>query len=259
MWLGMLGPLCVRDDNAEIQISAPKQRVVLAALLRRPNQVVSFDELAEVLWDSAPPPTARVTLRNHVKSLRQALGPSVSARIITRDPGYLIDVREQELDVLHFASLYAAGARAARARRWDEANTVLGAARVLWRGLPLADVPSEVLRREEVPRLEQLRLQAQECHIDAALHLGRHAELIPELRALVARHRVRERLHGQLMLALYQGGQQAEALAAYRDARQVLVDELGVEPGPELRRLHQRMLAADPELLVSAPEEPAAG
>jgi DNA-binding SARP family transcriptional activator len=257
MWLGVLGRLSVRDDDAEIRISAPKQRVVLAALLRRANQVVSLDELAEVLWDSTPPPTARVTLRNHVKCLRQVVGPAVSARIVTLPPGYLIEVREPELDLLRFTSLCAAGSQAVRARRWDQADASLSAALALWRGSPLADVPSEVLRRDEIPRLEQLRLQAQEFLMDAALRLGRHAEVIPELRVLVAQHRMRERFHGQLMLALYQSGQQAEALAVYRGARQMMVGELGVEPGPELRRLHQRMLAGDPDVMVRAAEAPA--
>jgi DNA-binding SARP family transcriptional activator/tetratricopeptide (TPR) repeat protein len=248
MWLGLLGPLSVRHDDADVLVPAAKQRIVLAALLRRANRVVSFDELAEALWDSVPPSTARVTLHNYVKRLRQVLGPVVAARIITRDPGYLISIREQELDLLHFTSLCAAGSAAVHAGLWDQADLVLGQALRLWRGAPLADVPSEVLRREEVPRLEQMRLQAQEWHIEAALHLGRHDQLVPTLRALIAQHQLRERFHGQLMLALYQGGRQGDALAAYRDARQMLVDELGVEPGPELRRLHQRILAADPEL-----------
>jgi len=257
MWLGVLGRLSIRDKDAEIRISAPKQRVVLAALLRRANQVVSLDELAEVLWDSTPPPTARVTLRNHVKSLRQVLGPAVSARIVTLPPGYLIDLREPELDLLRFASLCAAGAEAVRAQRWDHADASLTEALALWRGSPLADVPSEVLRRDEIPRLEQLRLQALEYRIDAALRLGRHAHVIPELRVLVAQHRMRERFHGQLMLALYQSGQQAEALAVYRVARQMLVGELGVEPGPALRQLHQAILAGAAELSASLPEPPA--
>jgi DNA-binding SARP family transcriptional activator len=257
MWLGVLGRLSIRDEDAEIAISAPKQRVMLAALLRRANQVVSLDELAEVLWDSTPPPTARVTLRNHVKSLRQVLGPAVAARIVTLPPGYLIDLREPELDLLRFTSLCAAGSEAVRSHRWDQADASLSAALALWRGSPLADVPSEVLRRDEIPRLEQLRLQAQEYRIDAALRLGRHAEVIPELRVLVAQHRMRERFHGQLMLALYRSGQQAEALAVYRGARQTLVGELGVEPGPALRQLHQAMLAGDADLSGSAPEAPA--
>jgi DNA-binding SARP family transcriptional activator/tetratricopeptide (TPR) repeat protein len=248
MWLGVLGSLSVWHDDAEVFVPAPKQRVVLAALLRRANQVVSFDELAEAVWDGAAPLGARVTLRNYVKRLRQVLGPVVSARIITRDPGYLINMSETELDLLQFTSLCAAGGDAVHAGRWDRADIVLGEALGLWRGSPLADVPSEVLRREEVPRLEQLRLQAQEWHIEAALHLGRHDQLVPKLRALIAQHQLRERFHWQLMVALYQAGRQADALAAYRDARRMLVDELGVEPGPALRQLHQRILAADPRL-----------
>jgi len=254
MWLGVLGSLTVRDDGAEVHLSAPKQRIVLAAMLRRANQVVPFDELAGFLWDSAPPSTPRVTLRSHVTGLRRVVGPAVSARIIARSPGYLIDAREAELDLLHFTSLCASGAEAAQAARWEEADGALGQAMALWRGTPLEDIPSEVLRREEVPRLEQLWLDARERRIDAALHLGRHDELVAELRDLVAQHRARERFHGQLMLALYRSGHEAETFAAFRDARQVLADELGAEPGPELRHLYQRMLSADPGLAARSPK-----
>jgi DNA-binding SARP family transcriptional activator/Tfp pilus assembly protein PilF len=251
MWLGVLGPLDVRHEDAVIAVPAAKQRIVLGTLLVHANQVVSFEQLAEAVWDGVPPDGARVTLRNYVKRLRQILGPAVGERIHTRDPGYQFDIGDSELDLLRFARLFESGGAAVRGGSWDRAEAVLGEALDLWRGAPLADIPSDALRRYEVPRLEQLRLQALEWRHEAQLHLGRHEELVPQLRALVAQQPLRERFHAQLMLGYYRCGRQADALAAYQDARRVLIDELGVEPGPELRGLQQRILATDP--LLSMP------
>ena len=248
MWLAVLGPLHIWAEDAEIAIPAAKQRAVLAALLVRANQVVSFGELAENVWDGAPPQTARVTLRNYVKCLRQLLGPADGTRIITRDPGYLLRVREDEADLLRFGSLSRQGAEAMQVADWPQAAGILAEALALWRGEPLADIPSDMLRRDAGPRLEQLRLQTLEWRVDADLNLGRHANLVLELQALAAEQPLRERFHAQLMLALYRCGRPAEALAAYDRARKLLVGQLGVEPGPELRDLHMRILRADEDL-----------
>lgn len=250
MWFGVLGPLSVRHGGAMLQVPAPRQRTLLAALLVKPGQPVSFDQLADTVWDGRPPSGARATLRNYVKRLRQGLGPQAGARIRTCDPGYLIDVDAAESDLLTFARLCADGSRAVRACAWRTASDRLSAAEALWRGPALADVRSEQLKERVIPRLEQLRLQAAEGRIEAGLHLGGEEALVPELQALVAAHPWRERFHAQLMLALYRCGRQAEALAAFRDARRALVSEFGVEPGGELQRLHQRMLAADPDLMT---------
>jgi DNA-binding SARP family transcriptional activator len=248
MWIGVLGPLHVQHEDAVIAVPAAKQRIMLGALLARANQVVSFDQLAEAVWDCPSPDAARVTLRSYMKRLRQVLGPEVSARIGTRYPGYRIDVDDSELDLLRFGKLCESAAAALRARSWQRAETDLSQALDLWRGPPLADIPSDTLRRDELPRLEQLRLQAMEWRHEAQLHLGRHEELIPELQALVIQHPLRERCRAQLMLAYYRGGRQADALAAYQDARQTLIDQLGIEPGPELSALQHSILAADPGL-----------
>ena len=221
---------------------------MLGALLAQANRVVSFEQLAEAVWDSSAPAAARVTLRSYVKRLRQVLGPEAGARVRTRDPGYWIDVGDGELDLLQFGKLCQSGGAAIRARSWEQAETDLAAALELWRGSPLADIPSDALRRDVVPGLEQLRLQALEWRTEAQLHLGRHDELVPQLRALVAQQPLRERFHAQLMLAYYRCGRQADALAAYQDVRRVLVGQLGVEPGPELSSLQQRILTADPQL-----------
>jgi DNA-binding SARP family transcriptional activator/tetratricopeptide (TPR) repeat protein len=258
MWLGLLGPLLVREGTGELSAGSGKQRVVLAALGLQPGRAVSVGELSTLLWDTTPPPAAAVTVRNHVKRLRQALGPTAGTRVITRAPGYLLDVDPGEVDALAFGRLCEDGREAARDGDWRRAADLFGEALALWRGAPLADVPSDVLQRQRVPQLEQLRLQAVEQRVDAQLHLGRHADLIPELYALVAEHPLREAFHGQLMIALYGSGRQGEAQGVYQRARRMLVEELGVEPGPVLSGLHQRVLAGDPSLLP-VPEAQAAG
>jgi hypothetical protein len=176
------------------------------------------------------------------------LDKEAAARIVTRAPGYAIEISADELDASQFETLTRETGEAVRAGRWPQAGRTAAHALELWRGEALADVPSQSLRDRWVPHLDQLRVQALEWRIEADLHDGRHEQLVPELRNLTDRHRLREHFHGQLMLALYRCGRQAEALAAFLSARDILVAELGVEPGPGLRDLHQRMLAADPAL-----------
>jgi DNA-binding SARP family transcriptional activator len=250
---GLLGPLLVRVGRKPVRVSAGKQRVLLATLLVRANQVVAVDDLSETVWDGSPPESARVTLQNYVKRLRQALGPAGHQRIATRPAGYLIEAASEELDLTRFGQLQAAGRAAARAGAWDNASAQLSEALLLWRGPPLADVPSLVLTRAEVPRLAEMRLDALEARIDADLHLGRHREVIAELQSLVAAEPLRERLHELLMLALYRSGQRAAALDAYRRAWRQLVDRVGIEPGPGLRELNQRILRSDPALQPAPP------
>jgi DNA-binding SARP family transcriptional activator len=252
-WLSVLGPFSVRWNGSIVPVRAARHRAVLAVLGARAGQVASFDELAEVVWDSAPPAAARATLRGYVKRLRQALGPELAGRVVTREPGYLLEAAVPEVDLLLFDRLCAHGAAAVQAGEWSSALQLLGQALALWRGEPLADIGCQSLRRDLVPRLVSQRLQAVEGRIDAALALGQHPQLIAELAGLADAHPLRERFCAQLMLALYRCGRQAEALAAYQRTRGVLVDELGVEPGPELRDLQRRILAADPSLCAPAP------
>ena len=251
---GLLGPLLVSRAGVTVTIPAGKQRALLAALLLNANRVVSLQELAGVLWADDPPASARVTIHNYVKRLRQALDADAGERIATVPGGYLIRVDVAELDVSRFEAAQEAASDAARQGDWATAADQLRAALSLWRGEPLADVVSEMLALQAVPRLEEMRLQAVEAWVDAELRLGRHAEVIAELRQLAGAHPLRERLHALLMLALYRNGQQGEALAAYQRARRVLIDELGAEPGPELRRLEQQVLDADPALEPPAAE-----
>jgi DNA-binding SARP family transcriptional activator len=248
----LLGPVAVHCGGVAMPVPRGRQRAVLAVLLLNAGRVMSVAEIAETLWGPAPPPSAPATVRNYMKRLRRALGDAGQARIVTRSPGYMIRVDPGELDVARFEVLLGAARNAARGGSWEAAADQARAALALWRGEPLADVESEALALREVPRLTELWLQAAELRIDAELRLGRHGEVIAELERLAAAHPLREHLHALMMLALYREGRQAEALAAYRRVRRVLVDELGAEPGAELRDLHRQILAAGPVLV--APE-----
>jgi DNA-binding SARP family transcriptional activator/tetratricopeptide (TPR) repeat protein len=246
MRFALLGPLELTSSAGEqLQLAGPRQRILLATLLLHANMPVPSEALAEAIWDGSPPAAAMVTLRSYIKRLRQGLGAEGRERIAARDPGYMICVREPELDVLEFGALCKTAGAALRNGDWAGTATAAARALALWRTAPLLDVPSQLLADEFVPELERLRLQALEDCFEARLRLGKHQELTSELRELTAQHPLRERFHAQLMLALAGTGRQAEALEAYTKARQVLVGELGIEPGPELRDLHQQILAGD--------------
>lgn len=247
----LLGPLMVRQYDVPVPALPAKQRVLLATLLLSANQVVSLDELAEAMWGSTPPKSARGTLRNYVKSLRKVLPDLVSLRIRTQPGGYLCRVQPGELDVDRFGELLSSARASMADGAFEQAADQLRQCLALWRGEPLADVSSDVLVRRERPRLTEMRLQALDARIEANLQLGNNGEVIAELRKLTVLHPLRERFYALLMLALYRDGQQAAALAAYQHARRILVDELATEPGPELRQLEQQILVADP--VLSAP------
>ena len=244
VWLGILGPLRVVSESGSATVTAGKQRVILAALMVRAGQAVRWDELAEFVWDGAPPKHARVALRNYVMRLRNALGRTAGSRIVTRGHGYVLEAAENEVDTARFVALCRSGGDAVRVD-WSRARHDLRDALTLWRGEPFVDIPSETLRREEVPRLEQWHLQAWEWRIETDLRLGCHEELLPELAALADQHPLRERFHAQLMLALHRSGRQAEALSIYQRIRRRLADELGVDPCRELRVAHQQVLTGD--------------
>src|ERR1035438_1072419 len=250
----LLGSLLVCPAaKAEVRVPPGKQRVLLAVLLLHSNHVVSADVLVEALWGSEPPPSARAAMRNYVKRLRTVLDDAGHDLIRSVSGGYLIRVPAGDLDVTRFEELERAGQGAAAAGDWDHAADLLRAALSLWRGEALEDARSEWLAVRELPRLAELRLRALETRIDLDLRLGRRAEAIAELWRLTNLHPLRERLYRLLMLALCQDGRYAEALAVYQSARRVLITELGTEPGPDLRRLHQRILTSDPALAGPGP------
>ena len=258
MQFGVLGPLQVisGDSSGPGTLSAARLRSLLAVLLWRANQPVSADELAELVWDGAPPSRASDATRALVMRLRRQLDGGAASRIVTRAPGYAIEIACDELDASQFEKLTREAGTAVRAGRWAQAARTASEALELWRGTPLADIHSQLLCGKWVPHLDQLHVQALEWRIEGDLNDGRHEPLIPELRDLAARHPLRENFHGQLMLSLYRCGRQAEALAAYRHARDLLVAELGAEPGPSLQGLHQRILSADPALAMTEPAQP---
>jgi DNA-binding SARP family transcriptional activator/tetratricopeptide (TPR) repeat protein len=254
MQFGVLGPLRVTGGSDEpVVVPAPRLRVLLAVLLWRANQPVPVDELAEMVWDGTPPAGTAGAVRALVLRLRRLLGEPIGARLITRAPGYVIELSGDELDASRFETLSITAGVAIRAGRWAEAAQAATAALGLWRGAPLADISSRVLRDAWLPRLEQTRVQTLEWRFEAGLHEGYHERLIPELREVSGHHPLRERFRAQLMLALARAGRQAEALVAYQDARRVLVVELGIEPGPELRGLHERILTGDTALTAPTP------
>jgi predicted ATPase/DNA-binding SARP family transcriptional activator len=237
----LLGPLEVLgDDGVPVPLGGRRPRALLAQLLLAPNTPVSTDSLIDGIWGESPPASAANALQVHVHSLRAAIGAD---RIVTRAPGYLVRVEPDELDVERFDRLVGAG----------ELHDALA----LWRGPALADVVYESFARADAARLDETRLAALEERMDGDLATGRHASLVAELDSLVASHPHRERLQAQRILALYRSGRQADALAAYRDARSTL-DELGLDPSPELRALERRILEHDPTLSPhSAVSEPA--
>jgi ABC-type transport system substrate-binding protein/DNA-binding SARP family transcriptional activator len=236
--LHLLGPVEAHLDGRSIALGAPKQRAVLAMLALRLGHSVSTDRLAEGLWGEHPPPSAPKMVQLYVSHLRRVLDGD-GAEIVTHGRGYELRLADGEVDAIRFERLIAE-------ERGREALA-------LWRGEPLADLTDEPFAPPEIRRLGELRLRAAEQAIDADLAAGRHADVIGELDALIDDHPLTERLRAQRMLALYRCGRQAEALEAYRAARAVLVEEIGVEPGAELRSLHEAILAQDPALDVAVP------
>src|SRR6266516_3886285 len=219
----LLGPLEARHPGKPIRLGSLKHRVLLAKLLLRPNQVVSTDELIDAVWGETPPATVRQSLQNHVAALRRVLGSEI---LVTRDPGYMIKVAPDQIDLDRFQRLTMEGRQA------------------------LAEADPE--RAARLLR-EELRLAAFEARIEADLALARHREVVGELERFIRHHPLRENLHGQLMLALYRSGRQADALGAFRGARRTLINELGIEPSVGLQRLEQAVLAQDPALELLGP------
>ena len=245
MRFAMLGPVEVWLDGRSVPLGGPKQRAVLAILVLHANRPVSRDQLIDALWGSHPPPSADASLDAYVYRLRKMLGRD---RLPRQATGYMLRVEPGELDVDRFDTLVERAARATGAGDVAGGAHDLREALALWRGPALADVLFEPFAGTYARELEERRLGALEARIDADLRLGRGRELVPELEGLVAENPLRERLLGGLMLALYQSGRQAEALAAYQAAHRRLADELGLDPGPELRDLERRILQHDPTL-----------
>lgn len=248
----VLGPLEVRDGERSLSLGGAKQRALLAMLLVNANDVVSRDRLVDELWGEQPPETAVQSLQVYVSRLRKLLPPDT---LLTRAPGYVLQIAQEELDLRRFERLLAEGREALSHANPEHAARALREALALWRGRAFAEFEFDSFARAESGRLEDLRLAAFEERVEADLALARHADLIGELDASVAENPHRERLRGQLMLALYRSGRQAEALQAYQAARHALVDELGIEPSAQLQRLEKQILTHD-AALESPPRSP---
>jgi DNA-binding SARP family transcriptional activator len=249
----ILGPLEVLDaDERQLALGGQKQRAVLGLLLLERGRVVPTEVLVDRLWGEDPPPTATTSLQNTISRLRKLLGPE---RLITKPPGYAVSLGEDELDLARCDRLV----ERARELKPEPRGALLRDALALWRGPPLADFGYEAWAQGEIGRLEEVRSSLLEDRIDADLELGRHSELVGELELLVTDHPLRERLRGQLMLALYRCGRQAEALEAYQDARRVLVEELGIEPSAPLQQLSRSILRQETGLEPVAASAPLAG
>jgi DNA-binding SARP family transcriptional activator/pimeloyl-ACP methyl ester carboxylesterase len=247
----LLGPLEVLREHAPVRIAAGKQRALLAILLLNANRTVSREQLIDSLWGENVPESAQKMVQIQVSQLRKALP---EPRLHTRQPGYVLEVREEELDVARFERAVTDARRALAQGDPENATERLGPALALWRGPALAEF-SEPFARHEGARLEELRLAAVELHIEAELALGHQRDVVGELETLIAQHPLRERLRSQHMLALYRSGRHAEALASYQTFRRTIAEELGIEPSASLRELERLMLQQDASLELAAHTE----
>jgi DNA-binding SARP family transcriptional activator/streptogramin lyase len=241
----ILGSFEAFARGTPLEVGAGKQRALLAVLLLSGGEVVSTDRLIDALWEGRPPPSAQNSVHIYVSQLRKALG---NGRLETRGHGYRLAIEPEQIDLGRFERLLGQGRELLAAGEAGPAAEALRAALGLWRGPPLSDFSAEPFSQAEIARLEELRLAALEERIEADLVLGRQAELVPELEALVRQQPLRERLWAQLMLALYRSGRQAKALATYEQARRMLAEELGLAPGRTLQELERAILRQDTEL-----------
>ncbi len=264
MEIKVLGPLSAQLSGESIVPTAGKPRQILALLALHQNSIIPVPTLMEEIWGAELPRSALTTLQTYILQLRRqiggALGPHspLAAKDIlaTRHGGYLLQLPPDALDVHVYEQLVTQGRTAFDAGDWERSSKLLRQALDLWRGSALVDVRVGPVLEIETMWLQESRLGALELRIDADLRMGRHAELLTELTALVARHPLNEGLHSQAMLALYRCGRQAQALDVFRRLRGRLVEELGLEPSAQLQRMHQAMLCADPALEVRAAERP---
>jgi DNA-binding SARP family transcriptional activator len=240
----VLGSTEVVVDGLTTPIPAAQQRIIVAGLLLNSNRVVSVDRIASFLWGEELPPSAVATIRTYVMRLRRALGPA-SERLVTKAPGYLVAVDDDESDLASFFALRDRAGRLISEGRLEDAAGALARALGLWRDSPLLDVPSPTLQELEVPPLLEMRMQTLETWIDLELQLGRHAPLVPELSRLVRANPRRESFSARLMLALHGSGRRSDALDVFLRTRSVLVEQLGSEPSQELRDVQRLVLAAD--------------
>ena len=251
----VLGPVEVVRDGNNVDLGGPQQRAVVAHLAVEAGRVVSVERLIDRIWGDDPPRTPLGTLQSYVSRLRRALEPDRAAGappqvLVSEAPGYALRLPDDAVDLHRFEAMATEGRAAAAAGDFVRAVEQLDAALALWRGEPLAGIGPDEQVRPIVVRLSEARASVVEDRFDALLALGRHGEIVPDLQAAVGDEPLRERLWSQLAIALYRSSRQADALRALGTARETLLDELGLDPGPELRALEQRILDQDPALLA---------
>lgn len=251
MYFGILGPLEARHEDSPVTVGGAKRRALLIALLANVNRSVPVERLMLWMWpDVAPPRSAPLVIQAHVSALRQALEPDRQPRaeprvLQTTSGGYRMELNVDQLDVLEFEALMGSAGDCLQRDEVAEAAKLLREALSLWRGAPLAEVHDLEIARVEVTRLEELRLTALAQYVEANLRMGRYLDLIPQLTVLIGEFPYHERFYTQLMIALAGCGRRAEALAVYRRAHKILIDDLGVEPGPELRAMESAILQGE--------------
>ncbi len=248
MRFAILGPLNVYSPRGPVHIEGAKRRTLLIALLAGANRLVTVDELTEWLWPGGPPRSAMLVMQAHVSVLRRQLEPDRAPRsqpqlLLTVLPGYMLRLKQEQLDVLEFEALLQAGTQSMQRGDAELTARQLGAALDLWRGEALCGVRHLPAAQQQIARLEELRMTAAGMRIEARLRIGRYDDIIPQLGRLIVEHPFHERFYAQLMIALARSGRRAEALAVYRRAQEVLAAELDVEPGDDLRRLQADILS----------------
>jgi DNA-binding SARP family transcriptional activator len=249
---GILGPFEALDDaGSELALGGAKQRALFALLLLNAREVVSTDRIVDEIWGAKPPSKPAHTVQVYVSNIRKALGDAGRGALITRAPGYILELEPSALDLTRFEEALNDGRVALVEGRFRDAADRLRQGLEEWRGAPLAEFAYESFAQAAIARLEELRLVALEERFEADLALGRHGELVPELQHVVGQQPLRERPRGQLMLALYRAGRQAEALEVFHETRAALVEHLGIDPSPALQVLEHRILNHDPELAVA--------
>jgi DNA-binding SARP family transcriptional activator len=256
--INVLGTIEVIVGGRAIRLPGQRQRALLAALALQQGRAVAVGWLVDVLWDTIPPPTARAKIHSHVSGLRQALGDGTGrphGPVVTQPPGYALRCEGVELDLAAFDVLAARAEKASAARQPDAVSEMLADALALWRGHAFADVESQLIRGA-ADKLDERRLLAIEAKAEADLAMGCWSRVVAELSPWLAAHPFRERMRAMLMLALYRSGCRAGALESYRTGHELMVAELGLEPGPQLRELHRQILTDDP--VVRAPSLSAA-
>jgi DNA-binding SARP family transcriptional activator len=252
----VLGPLAAEQSGVPVRLGGRKQRAVLAMLLLSPNRVVPVHRLISGIWGEDPPDGAQATLQVYLSKLRALLGtPELQGRDLlrTRDPGYEISLLPEQIDLLRFERLVGDASSAASAGDWTAAEEGYRQALALWRGPAVSDLAGDPLGWDATRWLDEKRSAVQEEAFELGLRTGRHHHLVAEIEAAIAERPLSERLRGQLMVALYRCGRQGDALAAFRSAKQVLEEQLGIDPGPDLRRLEMRVLSQDPTLDLERP------